>query len=61
LNTLRNLTARVRALERSIILLRHQKTEMSDRDYWQQMEPLLIDLARSSRRMRNLRADFQKE
>ena len=60
LKTLRKLTARVRALERSIILLRHQKTEMSDRDYWQQMEPLLIDLARSSRRMRNLRADLQK-
>jgi hypothetical protein len=61
LSSLRNLTARVRALERSIILLRHQKTEMSDRDYWQQMEPLLIDLARSSRRMRNLRADYQKK
>ena len=30
LETLRNLTARVRALERSIILLRHQKSEMSD-------------------------------
>jgi len=59
--TLRNLTARVRALERSIVLMRHQKTEMSNRDYWQQMEPLLIDLARSSRRMRNLRADIQKE
>ena len=59
--TLRNLIARVRALERSIILLRHQKTEMSDRDYWQQMETLLIDLARSSRRMRNLRVDLQKE
>lgn len=59
--TVRKLTARVRALERSIILLRHQKTEMSDRDYWQQLEPLLIDLASSSRRMRNLRADLQKE
>lgn len=59
--TLRNLTARIRALERSIVLLRHQKTEMSDRDYWQQMEPLLIDLAGSSRRIRNLRADLQKE
>jgi hypothetical protein len=58
--TLRKLAAQVRALERSIILLRHQKTEMSDRVYWQQMEPLLIDLARSSRRMRNLRADLQK-
>ena len=58
--TLRNLTARVRALERSIILLRHQKTEMADRDYWQQMETLLIDLARSSRRIRNLRVDLRK-
>jgi hypothetical protein len=58
--TLRNLTARIRALERSIVLLRHQKTEMSDRDYWQQMETLLIDLARSSRQLRNLRADLQK-
>jgi hypothetical protein len=59
--TMRHLTARVRALERSIILLRHQKTEMSDQDYWQQMETLLIDLARSNRRMKNLRADLQKE
>ena len=58
---LRNLSARVRALERSIILLRHQKTDMSDQDYWQQMETLLIDIARSNRRMKNLRADLQKE
>ena len=59
--TLRELTARVHALERSVILLRNQKTEMSDGDYWQQMESLLIDLARSSRRLKFFRADLQKE
>ena len=59
--TLRKLAAQVRALERSIILLKHQKTVMPEADYWQQLEPLLIDLARSSRRMRNLRADLQQE
>ncbi len=58
--TLRKLTARVRSLERSVILLRRQQSEMSDLDYRQQLETLLIDLARSSRRMRFLRADLQK-
>ena len=57
--TLRKLTARVRALERSIMLLRNQKSEMSDQDYRQQLETLLIDLARTSRRMRFLRANLQ--
>ncbi len=57
--TLRKLTARVRTLERSVILLRRQKSEMSDQDYQQQLETLLIDLARSSRRMRFLRANLQ--
>ncbi len=59
--TLRKLTARVRALERSVILLRNQKTEMSDRDYRQQLETLLIDLARSTRQLKFLRADLQKK
>ena len=59
--TLRELTARVQALERSVILLRNKKTEMSDSDYWQQLETLLIDLARSSRRLKFFRADLQKE
>ena len=58
--TLRKLTARVQALERSVILLRLQKTEMSDKDYWQQMETHLIDLARSTRRLKSLRADLQE-
>ncbi len=55
--TLRRLTARVQALERSVILLRHQKVEMPAQDYRQQLETLLIDLARSSRQLRVLRAD----
>ena len=59
--TLRKLTARVQALERYVILLRNQKAEMSDKDYWQQLEPLLIDLARSSRRLKFMRADLQIE
>jgi hypothetical protein len=59
--TLRKLTARVQSLERSVILLRNQKTEMSDSDYWRQLETLLIDLARSTRRLKLLQADLQKE
>ena len=58
---LRKLTARVQTLERSIILLRNQKTEISDEDYWKQMESLLIDLARSNRHLKYLRADLQNE
>ena len=56
-----NLAARVHALERSVILLRHRKSEMSDRDYWQQLEILLIDLARTTRRLKLLRTALQEE
>ncbi len=55
--TLRRLTARVQALERSVILLRHQKSEIPDQDYRLQLETLLIDLARSSRQLRVLTAN----
>lgn len=55
------LAARVRALERSVTLLRNQKAEMSDKDYWQKLEPILIDLARSSRQLDTLRARLQRE
>ena len=55
---LRRLTARVQALERSVIMLRHQKAEMPDQDYRQQLEILLIDLARSTRRLKLLRIDL---
>jgi len=59
--TLRKLTARVRALERSVILLRNHKAEMSEMNYRQQLETLLIDLARSTRRLKSFRADLQME
>jgi hypothetical protein len=58
---LRKLTAHVQALERSIILLRNQKTEMAAKDYWQQLETLLIELARSTRRLKFSRADLQRD
>jgi len=58
---LRKLTAQVQALERSVILLRNQKAEMSAKDYWQQLETFLIELARSTRQLKYLRADLQKE
>lgn len=33
-------------LERSVFLLRGEKASMSEQQYWQRMEPLLIDLAK---------------
>ena len=56
--TLRRLTARIQALERSVIMLRHQKAQMSDQDYRQQLEILLIDLALTTRRLKFARADL---
>jgi len=58
---LRQLTARVRGLERSVILLRNQKAEMSRKDYRDQLETLLIDLARSTRRLDVLLAELRSE
>jgi hypothetical protein len=58
---LRELTARVHGLERSVILLRTQKAEMSQEDYRDQLETLLIDLARSTRRLDVLQARLKSE
>ncbi len=58
---LRRQIARVHGLERFIILLRSQKAEMSQEDYRDQLENLLIDLARSSRRLDILQARLQSE
>jgi len=58
---LRKLTARVHGLERSVILLRNRKAEMSQEDYRDQLETLLIDLARSSRQLDALQARLQTE
>ena len=43
------LKARMRELERSVFILRGQKQEFLAADYWQQMEQLLIELARTTR------------
>jgi hypothetical protein len=56
---LRRLTAKAQELERSVILLRHQKGELAEKDYWLQMESLLIDLARTTRQLKSLKADFR--
>ena len=42
------LKARMQELERSVIILRGRKADYLEADYWQQMEELLIDLARVS-------------
>jgi hypothetical protein len=56
---LHKLTAEAQALERSVILLRNQKAAMSAEDYWRQMEPLLIELARTSRRLKSIKAAYE--
>ncbi len=42
------LKARMQELERSVIILRGRKADYLEADYWQQMEALLIDLARAT-------------
>lgn len=54
--TARLLMAQMLDLERSVLLLRSRKTEMLAKDYKQQLEPLLIALARTTRKLRLLQA-----
>ncbi len=42
------LKARMQELERSVFILRNRKAEYLEADYWQQMEELLVDLARTT-------------
>ena len=51
---IRNLTAHMREMERSVFLLRNRKAEMPTELYEKEMEVLLIDLARISRRLNNM-------
>ena len=48
------LTAKIRELERSVFLLRNSKAQTPPETYRRQMEALLIDLARHSRKLRRL-------
>ena len=42
------LKSRLQDLERSVFILRGRKVEFLEEDYWQQMEELLVDLARAT-------------
>lgn len=42
------LKSRMQELERSVFILRGRKAEFLEADYWQQMEELLVDLARAT-------------
>jgi len=48
------LHTQMQEIERSIFLLRGQKTNYLEEDYWQQLEALLIDLARTTGRYNEL-------
>ncbi len=48
------LTAKIRELERSVFLLRNDKSQMPQEAYQNQLESLLIELARNSRELRRL-------
>ena len=58
--SLRTLTAKAQALERSVVLLRNQKAELTADDYQQQMETLLIELARTMQHLKRVRPDGQE-
>ena len=51
---IRDLTAKMRELERSVFLLRNRKAELPQESYQKEMEALLIELARISRKLRNM-------
>jgi hypothetical protein len=51
---MRDLTAKTRELERSVFLLRNRKVELPQESYQKEMEALLIELARISRKLRNM-------
>ncbi|MEJ2638754.1 MAG: hypothetical protein P8010_04185 [Desulfosarcinaceae bacterium] len=48
------LNAKSRELERSVFLLRHRKADLPEEPYRQEMEKLLIELARASRQLRQM-------
>jgi hypothetical protein len=48
------LDAKTRELERSVFLLRHRKAELPEKAYQQEMEKLLVELARTSRQLRQM-------
>ncbi len=53
----RALAAKAQTLERTVVLLRNQKAELTADEYQQQMETLLIELARTMQKLKRVRAD----
>ena len=51
---MRDLNAKVRELERSVFLLRNRKAELPQESYQKEMEVMLIELARTSRKLRDM-------
>jgi hypothetical protein len=50
----RELRTRMQELERSVVLLRGRKADYLESEYWQRMESLLVELARTTRRFHEL-------
>jgi hypothetical protein len=48
------LTAQMQSIEREIFILRNQKVNYLEEDYWNRLEALLIDLATRTRRYNEL-------
>ena len=42
------LKGRMQEIERSVFILRGRKAEFLEADYWQQLQELLVDLARTT-------------
>jgi hypothetical protein len=53
---IRELTIKMHGIERSILLLRNRKADMRQEEYKRQMESLLIELARTNRKVKALKA-----
>lgn len=56
LESAKKLVAKMLELERTVLLLRNRKSEMLKEEYWQQLEILLVDLARTTRQFRSFTA-----
>ena len=50
----RELKAKMQEIERSVFILRGRKQDFLDADYWEQMEGLLVDLARATGRFNDV-------
>ena len=57
----RELKAKMQEIERSVFILRGRKQDFLDADYWEQMEGLLVDLARATGRFNDVAGHPEEE